>query len=140
VQLVRPESTSYPATHAEHAEPSVLNMFASPLRVAHPTQLVASNPTVGCDPAAHWSHEDPWLLYVPTQLSHAVWSTFGAEPGLQRMHMLPSALYLPAAHVAQSCCSAFGSWPGWHVSQPCMSSAPPVCSLCRWVPFRHSMQ
>ena len=112
LQLVCPVSTSCPATHVEHAEPSVLNRFASPPRVPHAVQLVASKPAFGCDPAAHVSQEDPWLLYVPTQLSHTVWSALGAEPGLQRMHMLPSALYLPAGHVAQSCCSAFGSWPG----------------------------
>ena len=53
------------------------------------------------------------------------------------MHMLPSVLYLPAAHASQASLSAFGLCPGKHVSHDSMTSVP---SLCRCVPDKHSKQ
>lgn len=124
VQLECSASTAEPAPHGRQVDPSVLKRFAPPVRVAHSRHAVASKAAFGCDPAAHVSQDSPWALYVPTQLSQSVFSTFGADPALHRMHMPPSVLNRPAGHSSQACCSELGCCPGWHVSQLCITPLP----------------
>ena len=94
-------------------------------------------PAFGVCPASHGRHVPSRPAWPTGQFSQALRSAFGCAPSSHLMHAAPSALYIPSPIVeqsSQSVASAFGCWPGEHVEHDCMSSAPPVSSLCRCVP------
>ena len=101
-------------------------------------QLV--RPLLCVSPETH-ALQRPFVPAVPAaHSSHAPWSAIGVEPALHGTHAVPSLLNEPAGHCSQPSAAPFGCWPGEHVEHDCMSRAPPVSSLWRWVPFTHAIQ